>query len=86
MHSRVEELKENAGFSTVVTRAFAQLDDIYRLANGLLTEDGRIVAMKGRIQQEELNQLDHIGVHYEVKSVDVQGLDAQRHLVIIESV
>ena len=83
VHSRIEDHRPAMLYSCVVTRAFAQLDRISRLAQPVLAQNGRIIAMKGRISDEEINQLDHIGVHYEVKSVEVYGLDAQRHSVII---
>jgi len=81
LHCRIEDHRPSLKYDTVVTRAFAQIGKIYRLAAPVLQASGRIVAMKGRLSNEEINQLEHIGVHYEVKSVEVYGLDAQRHIV-----
>ena len=83
VHSRVETHKPALKYSSVVTRAFASLDRIFRLAQPVLAQNGRIIAMKGRLSAEEIKHLDHIGVNYEVKSVEVYGLNAQRHSVII---
>ena len=76
LHSRVEAHQPEIKYATVVTRAFAQIDKIFKLASPVLRQDGRIIAMKGRLDPKELKQLDHIGVHYEVKSVEVYGLNA----------
>ena len=81
VHSRVEAHQPKTKYATVITRAFAQIDKIFKLAAPVLKQDGRIIAMKGRLDPKEMKQLDHIGVHYEVKSVEVYGLDAQRHVV-----
>ena len=83
VHCRVEDHRPALKYSTVVTRAFAQIDKIVQLAEPLLKQQGRIIAMKGRLSDEEMKQLDHIGLHYEVKSVEVYGLDAQRHVVTL---
>ena len=81
LHSRVEIHQPKVKYSTVITRAFAQIDKIFQLATPVLLKHGRIIAMKGRLDSKEMKQLDHIGVNYEVKSVEVYGLDAQRHVV-----
>lgn len=83
VHSRVEKYRPSIKYRTVVARAFAQIDTIYRLARPVLAPQGRIIAMKGRLTDQEIAQLDHIAVHYEVKSVEVHGLHAQRHIVTI---
>lgn len=83
VHVRVEDHLPTVRYSTVITRAFAQIDKIFHFAQPLLAPQGRIIAMKGRLSDQEMKQLDHIGVHYEVKSVEVHGLNAQRHIVTI---
>jgi len=82
-HSRVEDHQPSLKYSAVITRAFAQIDKIFQLAHPVLAQHGRIIAMKGRLSAQEMKQLEHIGVHYEVKSVDVYGLDAKRHIVTL---
>lgn len=83
LHSRVEDHRPAQKYSTVITRAFAQIDKIFRLAEPILAQHGRIIAMKGRLSVQEMKLLERIGVHYEVKSVEVYGLDAQRHIVTL---
>ena len=81
VHCRIEDHRPVAKYSTVISRAFARVDKIYRLAEPVLADNGRVIAMKGRLTDEEMKQLDHIRVNYEVKSVEVYGLDAQRHII-----
>ncbi len=83
VHCRVEDHRTSLKYSTVVTRAFARIDKIFHLAQPHLEPHGRIIAMKGRLSAQEMNQLGHIGLHYEVKSVEVFGLDAHRNVVTI---
>lgn len=85
VHSRVEDHRPPDKYECVVTRAFARLERIFRLARPVLCQNSRIIAMKGRLSDEEISELDHIGVHYEVKSVEVYGLNAQRHTVIMHN-
>ena len=85
IHQRVEEHQPQLLYDTVISRAFTSMDRIYQLAKPLITPKGRIIAMKGRNPVEELKQLDHMQVNYEVKSLAVFGLNAERHLVIIDN-
>ena len=85
IHQRVEEHRPQLLYDTVISRAFTSMDRIYQLAKPLIASKGRIIAMKGRNPVEELKQLDHMKVNYEVKSLAVFGLNAERHLVIIDN-
>jgi 16S rRNA (guanine527-N7)-methyltransferase len=82
VQTRVEKL-ERLTFNTVVARAFASLSDLLSMAGALCAPGGRILAMKGVFPSEEVAQA---GDNYriEVKALTVPGLDAQRHLVLVE--
>ncbi|AOV18690.1 hypothetical protein BJI67_15685 [Acidihalobacter aeolianus] len=83
VHARVERYTLAAGFDTVVSRAFATLADFATAASHLLAPGGRLLAMKGRYPDEELTALPPefhmLGVH----TLNIPGMDAQRHLVEI---
>jgi len=55
LHARAEELAaQRAGcFDWVVSRAFSDIPTFVRIALPLLTEQGKIIAMKGRCGREE---------------------------------
>ena len=67
----------------VISRAFAELREFVAGAGPLCASDGMLAAMKGVHPYEELA---HLPEGYEVREVvplDVPGLRAQRHLILI---
>lgn len=81
VHRRVEE--ETQIFDQVVTRAFASLGDIISWSSHLLSPNGTILAMKGCIEPEELQEIP-LGFTHEVLPLDIPGLKGeQRHLITI---
>ena len=85
--ARVNECRVEAvdgEFDCITARAFATLADMLAWGGHLLKPDGRWLALKGRFPQDELDNLP-IGFQIEaVHRLDVPGLDAERHLVIIK--
>jgi 16S rRNA (guanine527-N7)-methyltransferase len=81
--ARVEAFVSEAGFDCILTRAFATLPDIIRVTRHLLAPGGRLLAMKGRAPQEELDQWKGEALEVEVVSLQVPTLDEARHAVLI---
>lgn len=81
---RVENLPATAPFDAIVSRAFADLADFINWSGHLLEERGRFVAMKGVLPQSEIAGLPAGWAVSEIVPLQVPGLDAQRHLIIIE--
>ncbi len=75
---RVEEWKQGGGFDGIISRAFTELENFFRLTEGLLAPEGRWAAMKGKLE-EGLPKQFRID---QVVSLEVPGLDASRSLVI----
>ena len=82
-NSRVEDLPAG-GFDIVISRAFADLADFVRLAGHLLNSTGRLLAMKGILPEDEIKRLPPGWTLREALPLRVPGLDAQRHLLVIE--
>lgn len=80
---RVEDYHPPRRFAVVITRAFASLGDIVSATASLLAEGGVIIALKGARPTEELAQLPPTFVAAAVHEVDVPGLHARRHVVIL---
>lgn len=81
VHERIERYRPAPPFATVTSRAFASLGDFAAAARGLLTEDGHLLAMKGRYPGEELQALP-VGIRLRsAQELKVPGLDAKRHLI-----
>jgi 16S rRNA (guanine527-N7)-methyltransferase len=80
---RVESWDTAQRFDTIVSRAFADLGEFATVAGRLLAEDGCLAAMKGVHPCEEIERLPQGYVVREVVRLQVPGLDAERHLVMI---
>lgn len=83
LNRRVEEV-EGGSFDAVVSRAFAEIADFIRLAGHLAAPGGRLYAMKGRNPGEELGQLPPGWASVACQTLKVPGLDAERHLIVLE--
>lgn len=79
---RVESYQPAQSFSVIVSRAFSDLAEFTRLTAHLLAPGGCWLAMKGVVPYEELSQLQ--GISHQVVPLNVPGLDAQRHLVVLK--
>lgn len=82
--ARVESVAQESVFDCMTTRAFATAAQTLHYAGHLLSRHGRLVLMKGRDPAEEMKDLPTGFAHQATQSISVPGLDAQRHVVIIE--
>jgi 16S rRNA (guanine527-N7)-methyltransferase len=82
---RVEEMPGGL-FDAVVSRAFAELAAFVDLAGHLLAPNGRLYAMKGLAPDEETGRLASGWAVRDRTRLSVPGLDAQRHLIVLERV
>lgn len=79
---RVEQYQPEEKFQLIVSRAFSDLPEFVKLTTNLLAEHGHWLAMKGVYPYDEIAQLSSIQT--EVLPLQVPGLDAQRHLVVLK--
>jgi len=84
-HARVEDFRPADGFPQVVSRAFSDLSEFARLTRHLVAPGGEWLAMKGLYPHEEIAQLKGARVTRDVP-LRVPGLDADRHLIVMEPV
>lgn len=84
--NRVEDYRPETGFDLITSRAFSDLREFVALTRHLLKPAGRWLAMKGLYPHEELALLP-AGVKVSADHVlTVPGLDATRHLIVLEPV
>jgi len=84
--SRVEDFRPETGFDVVTSRAFSDLKEFVTLTRHLLNPGGRWLAMKGLYPHEEMALLP-AGVKVSADYVlRVPGLEASRHLIVLERV
>ena len=82
---RVERWKPAERFDTVISRAFAELADFVSQAAHLVAPGGRLLAMKGVYPYEEIARVPASHRVAQVLELHVAGLDAKRHLVVLEA-
>ncbi|MDH3899559.1 MAG: 16S rRNA (guanine(527)-N(7))-methyltransferase RsmG [Gammaproteobacteria bacterium] len=82
-HTRIEDYRPDELFTTVICRAFSDLGDMYQYAKHVCAPDGRMLAMKGVYPMAEIEGLENKDVIDDVVSLSVPGLDADRHLVLM---
>ncbi len=83
---RVEDFRPGAGFDEITSRAFSDLREFVGLTRHLLKPGGHWLAMKGLYPHEEIAVLP-AGVKVSADhALAVPGLDATRHLIVLEPV
>ena len=83
VRGRAEALKPSQLFDSVISRALGSLADFVRVAGHLATRGGRLLAMKGRVPEDELKNLPSGWKALVVHPIRVPGLDAERCVVEI---
>ncbi len=81
---RVEDYAPTAPFDVVISRAFSDLAAFAAVAAPHVAQHGRMFAMKGVHPDEELASLPQEFVVLAAPALEVPGLDASRHLVIMQ--
>ena len=80
--ARAESFDGGKGFDVVIVRAVGSLVELLQNAGHLVGAQGRLLAMKGRLPEEEINSVPR-GWQGEVFSLHIPGVDAERHLVTL---
>jgi 16S rRNA (guanine527-N7)-methyltransferase len=84
--SRVEDFRPETGFDVITSRAFSDLKEFVTLSRHLLKPGGCWLAMKGLYPNEEIALLP-AGVKVSADHpLVVPGLEASRHLIVLEPV
>jgi 16S rRNA (guanine527-N7)-methyltransferase len=81
--SRVEDFVPAVLFDVAISRAFGDLAQFVFAADRLVRPGGRLVAMKGRDSSLEIAALPPTIQVVALPALEVPGLGAQRHLVVM---
>lgn len=81
VHSRAEAYRPTVRFDSVVSRAVGPVGQFVQYAGHLCAGGGRLLAMKGRNPQAEVDQLPNGWKLAAIHPVSVPALDEQRHIV-----
>lgn len=82
--ARAEAWRGPAPFDCVLTRALGKLADFVRVAGHLCVLGGRMLAMKGRRPESEIQSLPVGWRVMAVHDVRIPGLSAERCIVVLE--
>lgn len=83
INERVENYRPEVLFDVVISRAFSSIAGMVKATAALCQPDGCLLAMKGKYPADELSDIPSV-YEYEVIPLNVPGLDAERHLVILK--
>ena len=81
LHARAEQFRPPQRFDGVVARALAKLDRFVAFTGHLCAPGGRLLAMKGRVPEEEIKALPRGWKAIATHRVEIPGLMAERHIV-----
>jgi 16S rRNA (guanine527-N7)-methyltransferase len=87
-HARVENYQPEEKFEAVISRAFSDIVLLIKATQHLIAKKGRWLAMKGIVPHHEFDRMefDRLGViTSKIISLRVAGLNAARHLVVLEN-
>ncbi len=80
---KIEEWLPPVKFTCIVARAYAELSQFINSTKHLLAPDGIFAAMKGRYPSTEIESIPEGFVAKQVIKLQVPGLNADRHLVLV---
>jgi 16S rRNA (guanine527-N7)-methyltransferase len=83
--ARVEDYRPDSAFDVIVARAFSDLASFAQGASRHLAPDGILAAMKGAYPQEEIALLPYSIAVVAAPSIEIPGLQAQRHLIVMRA-
>jgi 16S rRNA (guanine527-N7)-methyltransferase len=79
--ARIEQFDPAEGFDSITSRAFSSLELFVGAANRLLSPQGSLLALKGRLPVEEMGRVTIDGLR--VHKILVPGLGLERHIIEI---
>jgi len=83
---RVEQFAPTEKFDVITSRAFAELGDFVSWSGHLLEQGGRMLALKGQAETTQREALPEGWRIVRDMTLQVPGLDAERHVVQVERV
>ncbi len=84
VHARAEAPYSGRPFDAVIARAFAALPELLEKVTPLCGPHTRVLAMKGKRPDDEIASVPATWRVVETRPLHVPGLNADRHLVILE--
>ena len=86
MQIRVEDLEITEPFDGVLSRAFASLKDMLHWCKNLTDENGLFLALKGQVNQLELDEIPAGFTVVDCVNLAVPNLQGERHLIKVKKI
>jgi 16S rRNA (guanine527-N7)-methyltransferase len=83
LQARAEDVPAQPLQDAVIARAVSSLAELVRLGGHMLGSGGELLAMKGRLPQDEIDALPPGWTLAAVHVLSVPELDAERHLLVL---
>lgn len=83
INDRIEALPQTPQFDGITCRAFTSLADFARHCLPLLKPQGQLLAMKGKVPDDEIAALDQGTLQIGIEKITVPYLNDERHLIRI---
>lgn len=83
LQQRAEAVATAPAQDMVIARALSSLAELVRLGGHMLKADGELLAMKGRLPQDEIEALPADWTVAAVHELRVPQVDAERHLLVL---
>lgn len=83
IQQRIENHQPHDGYDTIISRAWGQAAEFVQATRHLLSDGGRIVAMKGRMDAGEQAAAEHTGLRVQITPLQVFGGIGQRHMMVL---
>lgn len=83
VQGRVEKFQPEICFDVIISRAFSAIIDFLVKTKHLCCDDGIFLAMKGNYPENELKEMGEEFKVLKTYALQIVGLNAQRHLVVI---
>lgn len=83
-HERIENEARSNKYSVITSRAFASLENFVNLTRELLEEDGRWLALKAKLEEEEISKIPEDIQIEKVIDLRVPFLNETRCVVILK--
>jgi 16S rRNA (guanine527-N7)-methyltransferase len=81
---RVESYKADYLFDSIISRAYSSLREFVESSGRLLSVDGRLVAMKGKYPQQEIDELPAGWQPTCSDEVQVPNVEGERHIIVLQ--
>jgi 16S rRNA (guanine527-N7)-methyltransferase len=81
IHARMESYRPGRKFATIVARAVASVSELKALGEPLLDRPGRLLLMKGRLPEDEMEHLIPCPDALRIHRLEVPFVVGERHLI-----